>query len=415
VTPQREGLAKRTFASLSRHRNYRLFFLGQIVSVSGTWMQNVAMYWLVLQLTDSAVAVGVLSFARFAPAVFLAPFAGTVADGFDNRHGVMATQATQLVLAAALTTLAFSGRIEPWHLFAAAALSGTVHCYDTATRAGLTYEMVGRDELPNAVALNTTLFNAARVGGPAVAGVVISLFGVAWCFAINAASFLAVLASLLLMRAAELIPPEREERPRLLSGTREGLAFVRHQPRLAAVLSLVTVYATLLFNVEVLLPIVADQTLHRGPGTFALFMSMFGLGALVGSLAVASRDAASWRTGVGAAVVLALLEIAIGPLRAPAVVAGLLFLAGIAFAVFIVIANALVQLETPDRLRGRVLSLYFMSWSALAPAGSIFIAWICAVRGTGTAFVVIGLIGLAAVVVVQRRLHRATELAAGLV
>jgi MFS family permease len=405
------AIGARTFVSLKQHRNYRLFFIGQIVSVSGTWMQNIAMYWLVLQLTNSAVAVGVLSFARFAPAAVLAPFAGTLADRLDNRRTVMATQVVQMVLASLLTILVFGGGVRPWHMYGVAALMGTVHCLDAATRANLTYQLVGRQELSNAVALNNTLFNAARVGGPVVGGVVITAVGVEWCFALNTVTFLAVLTSLASMRASELFPLARQERPRMFAGTREGLVYVRSQPDLFAVLTLITVYATLLFNMDVLLPILTRQTLHRGAGTFALLMSLFGVGALVGSLSVAWKGKESWRTAVVAAACLAVLEISIAPLRSAAAVGVLLLLAGVSFAVLNAHANALLQMKAPDHLRGRILSLYMYAWMVFAPLGSVFIAWLCATRGTTVAFTVIGLTGLVGVGAVQWRLRRANEAA----
>jgi MFS family permease len=368
-------------------------------------MQNIAMYWLVLQLTGP-VGVGILSFARFAPAALLAPFAGTLADRLDNRRTVMATQAAQMFVASVLAVLVFGGHAQAWHLYVAAVFIGSIHCLDTATRANLTFEMVGRQELPNAVALNNTLFNAARVGGPALAGIVISFLGVGWCFGVNTVSFLAVLTCLALMRRHEFFPLARdEERLRLWAGTREGLVFVRSQPRITAVLTLTTVYAMLIYNVDVLLPFLTKQTLHQGPGTFALLMSLFGIGALVGALGVASTGRASWRSIVASAALLALVALAIAPLRSTEPVALLLFFGGISFATLTVNANALLQLETPDRLRGRVLSLYFLSWTGLAPLGALLIAWLCAAYNTTVALTAIGTVGLLTVGLIQWRLH----------
>ena len=209
----------RTFASLSRHRNYRLFFAGQVVSVSGTWMQNIAMYWLVLSLTHSALAVGLLSIARFGPFTLFSLFAGVIADRLDNRKTVILTQSTQMVLAAALTVLAMTGVIQAWQVDVVAFLGGMVLVLDAPARQGLTFQMVGRDELPNAVALNSTLFNTGRVAGPALAGAMIGALGVGWCFAANTASFLAVLTSLALMRPAEFFPLVRKGRPTIVRGT----------------------------------------------------------------------------------------------------------------------------------------------------------------------------------------------------
>ncbi len=387
----------RTFASLGRHRNYRLYFFGQVVSISGTWMQNIAMYWLVLSLTQSPLAVGLLSIARFGPFTLFALFAGTIVDRFDNRKTVMLTQGTQMVLAAALTLLALTGVVQPWHVMAIAFLGGSVLVLDAPARQGLTFQMVGRDELPNAIALNSTLFNLGRVIGPAIAGAMIAGVGVGWCFAANTASYFAVLASLGLMRASELYPLVRQGTPTLWRGTREGLAFVRRTPRIVAVLMTTVVFSSLLFNVNVLLPILTKETLNAGPEVFGVIMATFGAGALVGALATATVGRSSWRLAATGAVGYAVCELAIAPLRAVSLVAGMLFLAGICFTIYTANANTTVQLEAPDHLRGRVLGIYFYAWNGLAPLGALLVGWLCEVGGTELAFLVLGVSGLLAV------------------
>ncbi len=387
----------RTFMSLRRHRNYRLYFVGQVVSISGTWMQNIAMYWLVLSLTHSPLAIGVLSIARFGPFTLFALFAGVIADRLDNRRTVILTQSTQMVLAAALTVLAMTHLITAWQVDVIAFLGGTVLVLDAPARQGLTFEMVGRDELPNAVALNSTLFNSGRVLGPALAGAVIGAFGVGWCFFGNTISFLAVLASLIAMRTTEMVPLARQGRPTIWKGTREGLAFARRSPRILAVLFTTTVFATLLFNFNILLPVLAKETLHRGPTVFGVIMATFGAGALVGALATAAIGRASWRVASLGATLFAVSELAIAPLRAVWLVAALLFVTGIFFTIYTSNANATVQLETPDHLRGRVLGLYYYAWNGLAPVGALVVGWLCAVGGTELAFAVVGTTGLASV------------------
>ena len=203
------ALPARTFASLRNHRNYRLFFAGQLVSVVGTWMQNIALAWFVIELTRSPVAVGVLAFCRFAPFTIFGLFAGVVADRFDYRRLVMVTQSFAMLVSIALAALAFSGAGQLWQAYVLAFLGGASIVFDHPGRQSLTFQLVGRDELPNAIALNAALFNAARVVGPSVAGVVIATSGVGVCFALNAVSFLAVLTSLALMRPSEFFPIER--------------------------------------------------------------------------------------------------------------------------------------------------------------------------------------------------------------
>ena len=196
MTQKLLALNARTFASLRKHRNYRLFFMGQIVSLAGTWMQNIALAWFVHELTHSPIALGILAFCRFVPFTVFGLFAGVLADRFDNRRLVMATQVASMLVSVALAALAFSGSAEVWQAYALAALGGTAMVFDAPGRHALTFQMVGREELPNAVALNASLFNGSRVIGPAIAGAVIGAWSVGVCFAINAVSFLAVLLAL---------------------------------------------------------------------------------------------------------------------------------------------------------------------------------------------------------------------------
>ncbi|MGI8422454.1 MAG: MFS transporter, partial [Gaiellaceae bacterium] len=226
------ALNARTFSSLKHHRNYRLFFGGQIVSVTGSWMQNIASAWLIVQLTHSPIAVGVLAFSQFLPFTIFGLFAGVLVDRLDARRIVIGTQAAQMVLAFALAGIALGGVAVPWMVYAIAFLRGSVLVLDVPSRQALTYRMVGRDELPNAIALNSSLFNASRVIGPALGGVVIALAGTGFCFAFNAFSFLAVLASLLRMDEGTLHAVKRAVvRPTLWRGTREGLSYARHERR----------------------------------------------------------------------------------------------------------------------------------------------------------------------------------------
>jgi MFS family permease len=385
---------RRTFLSLRKHRNYRLFFSGQVVSVSGTWMQNVAMYWFVLTLTHDPVAVGILSFCRFGPFTLFGLFAGVVADRFDNRKTVMVTQAVQMGLSALLAIDVLSGHGVAWHVYLTAALTGTALVFDAPARQSLTFQMVGRDELPNAVALNSSLFNIARIAGPALGGVVIAAVGVGWCFAANSVSFLAVLASLALMRTSEFFPIDRRRRPTLVHGTREGLAYARRSRSVLVILGMMVVFASLCFNFNILLPVLAKQTLDAGPRTFGVLSAAFGLGALLGALSAAALARARWRTMLIGAVGFALCELAIAPVSSMPIDVVLLFACGIFFTSYTANTNARIQLDTPDHLRGRVLSLYYYAWNGLAPLGGLIVGWLSATGGTELAFAVAGASGL---------------------
>jgi len=380
----------RTFKSLRRHRNYRLYFVGQVVSLSGTWMQNVALAWLIIRLTHSPVAVGLLAFVRFLPFTLFSLTAGVIADRFDNRRTMMVMQAVSMVISALLAVLVLSGSEVLWAVFVLAALGGTAAVFDAPNRHALTFQMVGRDELSNAVALNASLFNAARVVGPALGGIVIAAAGVGVCFALNAVSFLAVLAALALMRRRELFPLERREPPRLFSGMRPGLAYVRRTPAIRLVLLMTVVVATVGFNFHVLVPVLASKTLHAGPEVFGALGASFGLGALGGALVSAGLGRASWKAVVAGSAGFSCMLLLIAPLASVWPVAVLLFATGIFFTTWTSHSQSILQLTAPDHLRGRVLSIYLFAFGGFAPLGGLLAGWLSDVGGTQLAFLVAG-------------------------
>jgi MFS family permease len=386
---------RRTFASIRKHRNYRLFFTGQVISLVGTWMQNIALAWYVVELTSSPVAVGFLAFCRFAPFTIFGLFSGVVADRFDNRRLVMVTQASSMVVAVALTTLAFSGAEIVWLAYILAFAAGTALVFDAPGRHALTFQMVGRSELPNAVALNASLFNGSRVIGPAAAGVIIAVFGVGVCFALNALSFLAVLTSLWLMRVDELVKLDRPEKhPSVLRSVREGLSYARHSPRVRLILAMTTVVSTVGFNFHVLVPVLASETLEAGPKTFGLLSAFFGGGALTGALLSAGLGRASWKALLAGVGGFSIALLALAPMTTVAACAVLLYIVGVCFTMWTANSQSLLQLTAPDHLRGRVLSLYLFAFAGLAPLGGLFSGWLAEVGGTELAFGVAGVTGL---------------------
>jgi MFS family permease len=390
-------VSRKTFLSLRKHRNYRLFFFGQLTSVAGTWMQNIALAWLVVQLSPSSrgLAVGVLSVCRFGPYTLLGLFAGVVTDRFDNRRTVVVTQTVQMVFSALLAAITLIGHVQLWEVYAIAALTGCAVVFDSPSRQNLTFQMVGKDELPNAVALNSSLFNTARIFGPALAGVLIAAVGAGWCFAINSASFLAVIVALLAMRVSELYPLADRGRPTLFRGTREGLAFARSRRTVWVILGMMVVFSSLCFNFNILLPLLAKDTLDAGPRTFGVVSAAFGAGALVGALSAAALARARWRTILIGAFGFGTCELLIAPARSTAAVAALLFVCGVFFTSYSANSNAAIQLASPDRVRGRVLSLYYYAWNGLAPLGALVVGWLCDRGGTELAF---GVGGAAAIV-----------------
>jgi len=397
-------LNRRTFASL-RHRNYRLFFVGNTISVTGTWMQNVAMAWLVLELTGSPVAVGILVLFQFLPFSVLGLFAGVFADRLDPRRLVMMTQAAAMALAAVLAMLTLLGDPEPWQIYALAALRGTVLVFDAPARQAFTYQMVGPAELPNAVALNSSLFNAARVVGPAFGGVVVAVFGAGVCFALNAVSFLAVLIALAAMNARELVPLKRDgSRPAIFAGTWEALRYARRSRRVGIVLVLVGTVSTFAFNFNVLLPVLAGETLDAGPEVFGILSACFGAGALAGALLSATIGRASFRLLLLGTAGFGVSELVLAPVQTLAVAAAFLFAAGLCFTVWSSNANASLQLRVPDAIRGRVLGLYFYAFLGLQPIGGLLAGWLADTGGTALAFAVGGMVTLVATAVALVRL-----------
>jgi MFS family permease len=396
VTAALVALHDRTFSSLRNHRNYRLFFAGQLVSVVGTWMQNIALAWFVIELTRSPVAIGVLAFCRFAPFTLFGLFAGVVTDRLDYRRLVMLTQSFSMLVSATLAVLAFSGDARLWQAYVLAFLGGSAIVFDHPGRQSLTFQMVGRDELPNAVALNAALFNAARVVGPSVAGVVIAASGVAVCFALNAVSFLAVLTSLALMRPTEFFPVARgDERPPILGGIREGLLYVARSRPLRLVVGIGFVVSTVGFNFHVLVPVLASDTLHAGPEVFGVLSASFGTGALLGALLTAALARASWKVLLLGTLGFSSALLALAAQDTVVACAALLFVTGACFTLWTANSQSLLQLTAPDELRGRVVSLWLFAFAGLAPVGGLVAGWLAEVGGTELAFSVSGGVCLA--------------------
>jgi MFS family permease len=399
MTPLGFALRARTFRSLRRHRNYRIFFTGQIVSLAGTWMQNIALAWLVIELSGSPLAIGALAFWRFVPFTVFGLAAGVVADRIESRKLVMATQASAMAISIALAVVTLTGTATLPIVYILAALGGVALAFDAPGRQSLTFQMVGPRELPNAVALNSGLFNGSRIIGPAIAGLVIAAVGTGLCFVVNAVSFLAVLTALALVRNEELRVVEKDPSARVVDGIRRAFAHAWNDPQLRLILMVVTVVSTVGFNFHVLVPLLAADTLHVGPEGFGFLSASFGLGALVGALAAATFREASWRLfaiGTGSFGVLALL---LAPVQ-NAILAGVLLVGiGVSFTLFTANANALVQLAAPDYLRGRLISIYLLAFVGVAPVGGLFAGWLAEVGGTSLAFAVAGATSLVTILV----------------
>ncbi|HLZ94570.1 MAG TPA: MFS transporter [Candidatus Dormibacteraeota bacterium] len=354
-----------------RHRNYRLFLTGQIISTIGTWMQSVAMPWLALQLTHSGFLVGLVLAVQFTPVLLGSQFGGILADRYRKRTILLATQSAFTVPAFALFLLSASGHAQYWEVLIAAAATGTINLFDVPTRQAFVIEMVGKQDLMNAIALNSSVFNGAAVIGPSVAGVIIGAVGVPICFLANSVSYLAAVAALLLMRNLPTVVREREEQHWRLR-LAEGLAYARREPGVGLLLVVVAVFSLFAMNRLTLMPLFADEVLHVGAQGFGFLMGSMGSGALAGALTLAfvPRLGAnpSRQFWLGMLWVAALLTFSLS--RSFPLSLFTLFVAGYCQISFVATANNRIQTLTPDHLRGRVMALYAQALIGVGPIGS---------------------------------------------
>ena len=382
-----------------RHRNYRLFFGGQAVSLIGTWMQQVAQGWLVLQLTGDPWMLGVVAVAQFGPIVVFGLFGGVLADQLPKRQTLIWTQGAAMVLAFAMFGLTATGVVEVWHIVVLAVLLGFVNAVDMPTRQAFAVEMVGRDDMTNAVGLNSALFNGSRIVGPAIAGLLIGWFDISIAFLINGVSFLGVIAAYLVMRDSELRPAPRGARPTSWGGVvenlAEGVSYVRRTPLVLLAVVVVGLGATFGMNFSVLAPPLADLVLDVGATGFGFLMTATGVGSTAAALGVAFARRPRPRNMVLGAVALGVGSVVLAwstsfpvSLLAMAVVGS----GGMAMAVT---ANATIQLAVPDQLRGRVMSVYTTVFSASVPAGGLLMGALASRWNVPLAFAVGGMLTLA--------------------
>lgn len=354
-----------------RHRNYRLFLVGQIVSTIGTWMQTVALPWLALELTHNGFLVGLALAGQFLPVLLLSPFAGEIADRFHKRNVLLLTQSAFVVPPLALFLLTATGHAQYWMVIVAAVVTGTINALDVPTRQAFQVEMVGKQDLLNAIALNSSVFNASAVIGPSIAGVLIALVGVPICFLLNSVSYLAAIAALLLMRDLPALVRHRTEEP-LAVRLAQGAAYARSEPVVGMLLIVVATFSLFAMNRTTLLPLFADQVLHVGAHGFGFLLASMGLGSLTGALTLAffPHFGADPRRQLWMAAiwVAALLEFAFSRVFVLSLAA--LFVAGYCQISFVAAANSRIQTLTPDHLRGRVMALYAEALIGVGPIGA---------------------------------------------
>ena len=353
------------------HRNFQLFFGGQLISLIGTWMQSVAQAWLVYRLTKSALLLGSVGFASQIPVFLVAPLGGITADRVNRQRLVIATQISSMILAGILAWLTLSGRVQVWHIFALASLLGIVNAFDIPGRQSFLVDMVGKEDLMNAIALNSSMFNGARVIGPAIAGILVARIGEGWCFAANSISYVAVIVGLWLMHVHSA-PRASKHSP--IEDIIEGFRWVNHTRVIRALLLLIGLVSLVGMPYTVLMPIFADRILHGGARGLGILMGATGVGALFGALTLAVKTGVK---GLGRWVVISCASLGVSLFLFSfstsfwlSVV--LLLPAGYSMMLQMACSNTLIQTMVPDQLRGRVMSVYSMMFMGMAPFGAFF-------------------------------------------
>jgi len=375
-----------TFRAL-RNRNYRLFYFGQTISLSGTWMQTIAQAWLVLQLTDSKVALGTVTMLQFLPITIFVLFAGVIADRVPKRNFIVVTQSLAMAQALTLAALVWSGQVQLWHVYVLAAVLGLANAFEQPTRQAFVVEMVGKDDLMNAVALNSGMFNGARLIGPAIGGFVIATVGLKVAFLLNGVSFLPVIGGLLLMRTSDLYIADRKVAGPVnaLGELREGLAYAFRTPPALLIVILIAIVGTFGYNFTVVLPLIDRYVLGRGSVGLGFMTAAVGLGALISALMLASRRRAARSTLFLGGAAFGLLLGAVAASQWLPVTLSFLLLLGVANTAFAATANTSLQLSTPDHLRGRVMALYMLLFAGSTPIGGYLTGFMAERLGVQTA------------------------------
>lgn len=397
------------FAAL-RHRNFRLYFGGQLVSNAGTWMQIIAQGWLVYQLTHSDLTLGLVGFAAALPSLVVTPWAGVVVDRMPRRGLLLMTQSGAMLLAFVLAGLTFAGIVREWHIVLLAAGLGIVNSFDAPARQAFVVDMVGREDLPNGIALNSVMFNSARVVGPAIGGLLLAAVGAAWCFAINGLSFLAVIISLGIMQFKPVTPRRHSESP--LRQMLNGIRYVASRPELSGLLLLSLCFSVFGITYATVLPAFVERVLRSGASVYGWLTTCTGLGAVVGALLIAHHRGTHWRgkwlvaASIGFPLVLGAFSFV--PLLAGSYV--LAFGLGLGFMTEFTMINTLLQTGVEDAFRGRVMALYTLTFFGIAPFGNLAIGALSDRVGISYAMALFALLSLVLSMAVIRRVPQIVDL-----
>ncbi len=405
-TPVGEVSLRQTFRAL-RHRNYRLFFYGQLVSLIGTWMQSTAMSWLVYQITGSKLLLGVVAAVGSAPMMIFSLWGGAIADRYPKRAIILWTQTAQMIPALALAALAWSGLATPWLIIAISVVNGIAMAFDMPARQAFTVEMTSREDLLNAISLNSSVFNGARIVGPALAGLVIGTVGTAACFLLNGLSYIAVIVGLLMMHLPDSVPLDEEGAAR--AGAWSGLVYVLQHRRVRTILGLLGVVGIFGWSYAVLLPAFARDVFHLGADGYGILMSASGIGALAGALTVATAGHVFPQRNVALGGVwlfsAALLGFALT--RNFHVALGFMTLGGFGMLLFFSTSNTVMQTIVPDEMRGRVMGVWGLVFGAMIPLGSLeagaLASWLGAPFALSFGAVICAIAGFVALIIIRRR------------
>lgn len=393
-----------------RHPNFRYYAIGMIVSMIGTWMQNIALPWLAYDLTRSALMLSLIGVCQFTPVLVLSLVAGVIIDQYDKKKIIMLAQAAFLILAMILAVLTATGRIQIWHILVLSTLMGLVNTFDMPARQAFVIDLVGKDDLMNAIALNATIFNSSRLIGPAIAGIIMATVSVAACFYVNAISFAAVLISLIFIQPLRR-GPARKQRRRILPEIMDGLRTIRSSPILVETIIILAVVTTFGPNFNVLLPVYVRQVLQLQETAYGMLMSFIGLGSLTGAIFIA----ASSRTGPKR-YMLTLAPLAVGAslaaaglARSFAVMSLMLVINGLCFIAFTANANSTLQLNCSDDCRGRVMSVYALVFSGSTPIGNLYAGAFTERLGAPAGFIACGAIILLLMMPLLLRMHNGRQ------
>ncbi len=402
--------ASRQFAALTEY-NYRAFFIGQTISLIGTWMQTIGQGWLVLQLTKSPAALGIVTMLQMIPFTLLSLVGGVLADRLPKRKTLIVVQSFALIQAIVMFAIVATGVVEVWHIYVLAFLLGTTNAIERPTRQSFFSELVGREKLVNAVALNSSILNAARVIGPSLGGIMIALVGVQGTFAFNAFSFLAVLVGYALMRPSQFYAKKRAPAgASMASQIVEGLRYAAKTPNVTQTLLLVAFISTFGYNFNVTVPLIAEFVLSVGPEKFGLLTSFLGLGSFVAAFAIAGMGTRSTKTLYGGAIVFSLVFLLVSISTNYWVTSGLLVLLGLSGVAMMTMANTSLQLNAPEELRGRVISIFVLLQAGSTPIGGVITGFLSEQLGVRPALFILGLACCTGVVITA--MYRAAKASA---